>query len=215
LTNDFKTRDFFYTESKPAKSKNRLILFVQIIAIALVVFIILYLIVFIPNQVDGQSMEPNFFDKELIFTDKMINYFGLTDIGKSLGYEYQRGDAVVFPQGDTFLIKRIIATSGDKVKVENDRVYLNGNLLDEEYIDPIKKPTRMPSSSLATFLEGEEAIVPKDSYFLLGDNRTNSKDSRYKSVNFIKRDDLVGRVFFRFWPLNRFGFVSKGVANFE
>ncbi|KXK08352.1 MAG: signal peptidase I [Candidatus Dojkabacteria bacterium] len=212
---DIKTNEFFYNETKQSSKCGKFVNLLQFLAIGLVVVVLLYLVILLPNQVDGVSMEPNFRDKEQLFTDKTINLFRNTPIGASLNYDYDRGDVVVFPFEDILLIKRIIAKSGDFVKVENGRVYVNDTLLDEDYIDPLDKPTFMPFGSQATFREGETVVVPDDHFFILGDNRPNSKDSRFSDVGFVPAENLSGRVFLRYWPLNAFGIIGRGTTNLD
>ncbi|KXK25820.1 MAG: Signal peptidase I S [candidate division WS6 bacterium OLB20] len=212
MATEVKTNEYFYTESAKSGAGSRIISVLQVIAVVLVVFVLLYLVILLPNQVDGQSMEPNFLDKEQLFTDKIINMVGTTGFGQAQGYDYGRGDVVVFPFGEISLIKRIVAIGGDTVRIEGGRVYLNGILLDEEYIDPSQKPTAMPFSQ-ATFPEGVDTVVPEGTYFVLGDNRPNSKDSRFADIGFLKREQLSGRVFIRYWPPDRFGLIGRGKTN--
>lgn len=184
---------------------------VQTIIIALLISVFIYMLIAIPNQVDGQSMEPNFEDKELLLTNKVIEWFGNSAVANGLGvdYNYQRGDVVIFNNKGTDLIKRIIATGGDTVMIEDDTVYVNGNEVDEQYI-PKTTRTRVPFQGQAFLREGEEVVVPNDHYFLMGDNRENSKDSRFEDVGYVPRTSLKGRVFFRYWPLDKFGIIRQG-----
>ena len=201
-----KTSEYFYSEVKSSKGGRHIVNFLQIIAIILVIGVILYLVILIPNQVDGQSMEPNFHDKQLLFTDKTINWLG--PLIPALNYNYGRGDVVVFPEGERDLIKRVVGMPGDRLRIEKDRVYINDLLLDEAYI-----PDAMPTRTIlgwGSINEGETVEVPADSYFLMGDNRTNSKDSRFRDIGFVERKELKGRVFFRYWPLDSFGIIGRG-----
>src|SRR5215813_3371658 len=136
--------------------------------LAFSVFIAVVLIVFIyqPVKVEGTSMTPTLTDQERIFINKFTYKFGLGGI--------ERGDTVVFwyPQDPTkSYIKRVIGLPGDHVKIVGGQVFVNGNLLDESYV---RRENRDPSS----WKEGHEQIVPANEYFVLGDHRNSSSDSR-------------------------------------
>jgi signal peptidase I len=193
------------------KVKNFFMDMVQTILIALGISIFIYVVIAIPNQVDGKSMEPNFHHGELLLTNKIVHWFGNSQLASTLkiDIDYKRGDVVIFNSKGTDLIKRIIASEGDSIKIQDNYVYINGNLLDEKYL-PTTTRTRLPSAFQSTLAEGEESIVPNNTFFLMGDNRENSKDSRFSEVGFINRDNLRGRVFFRYWPLNNFGIIRAG-----
>lgn len=90
------------------------------------------------------------------------------------------------------LIKRVIAEPGDLVRISDGRVYLNGSQLAEPYVREFYEE-----------LDFEEQRVPEGHYFVLGDNRPHSLDSR--SFGFIKKEDIIGKTIFRFWPLNKLG----------
>ncbi|MFQ5493103.1 MAG: signal peptidase I [Candidatus Dojkabacteria bacterium] len=184
---------------------------IQTVIIALTISVVIYLFIAIPNQIDGQSMEPNFHDQELLLTNKIIQWFGQSPAAVSLGlaYDYDRGDVVIFTFNDTDLIKRIVAVAGDSVRIEDNRVFVNDKQLDEKYI-PTTTRTRSPFDTKAFIKEGETVTVPDDHFFMLGDNRENSKDSRFSEIGFVHRDMVKGRVFFRYWPLDKFGIIRRG-----
>lgn len=199
-------------EYKPAnKARAFFVDILQTVIIALAISVVVYMFIAIPNQVEGQSMEPNFKNTELLLTNKVVQWFGDSDIAKALNidYNYKRGDVVIFDNKGTDLIKRVIATPGDRIKIEDDKVFINGQKIDERYI-PTTTRTRVPFRSQAFLSEGEELVVPSGHYFLMGDNRENSKDSRFIEVGFVSRSDLKGRVFFRYWPVNKFGIIRQG-----
>jgi len=177
-------------------------------AIAMAISVIIYYVFLIPNIVEGQSMEPNFHNQELLFTDRTMQWFGATDIGKSMSYDYKHKDVVIFNTHGTDLIKRIIAVGGDKIMLKDGEVYLNGVVLKEEYL-PNNVKTYLLFRFESTLNEGEEVTVPDGFYFLMGDNRTNSKDSRFKDVGFISRNEIKGRVLLRYWPVNEFTLYTQ------
>lgn len=131
--------------------------------------------------VQGHSMEPTLHNAERLFVNKFIYRFT----------EPQRGDVVVFryPADESRkFIKRVIGLPGDVVAIEDGTVYVNGKALDEPYI--AEKPYRgFPAS-----------VVPEGTYFVLGDNRNNSEDSRYPDVGFVPRKNIVGKAFVVWWP---------------
>ncbi|MBN1915811.1 signal peptidase I [Candidatus Dojkabacteria bacterium] len=178
--------------------------FIQTIVIALAIVVVIYLFIAIPNQVDGQSMEPNFYNNELLLTNKIIQYLGDTAIGENLEYNYKRGDVIIFKEpGKSDFIKRVIAKPGDTISIEEGKPVVNGKIIIEEYINE-------PTKGASFLAEGETKRVPEDSYFVMGDNRDNSKDSRFSDVGFVARKYIKGKVFLRYWPLNRFGIIETG-----
>ncbi|MCL4397581.1 signal peptidase I [Patescibacteria group bacterium] len=169
--------------------------FVEAVVFALMIFFVCYLLLFQPNQVKGHSMEPTFHDGEYILTDK-ISY--------RLGFP-QRGDVIVFKSpknADVDFIKRIIGLPGENLKISGGKVYINGTLLDESaYLDP--SVYTGPESYLA---ENKEIVIPSGYYFVMGDNRMQSSDSR--DFGPVLPSEFIGKVFWRYWPINRFGRIA-------
>lgn len=172
--------------------------FLETIVVSLAIFAVVYIFLFQPHQVDGRSMEPNFHNGEYILTDKISYRF----------HTPNRGDVVVFhsPQDPRVdFIKRIIGVPGDNVKVLGGFVYLNDVKLDEQYIND-------PGSVLSgRFMrEGAEIEVPFGQYLVMGDNRLHSSDSREWGL--VTTGGIVGRAFFRYWPIPDFGVVETAEA---
>jgi signal peptidase I len=177
--------------------------------IAMALSILIFFTIAAPNQVDGESMVPTFHPEDKLITNKMSQWIGETDFGKNYGWDYQRGDIIIFSIRGQDLVKRIIAAGNDSIKILEGKVYINGNLLQENYLNQDVN-TRTFEGPFAFIKEGETLIVPERSYFVMGDNRDNSKDSRYAEVGFVKRDQVRGRVTFKYWPLNEFSWISRG-----
>lgn len=171
--------------------------FIEAIVFALAIFVVVYLFLFQPNQVKGHSMDPTFHDGEYILTDKLSYRMGLP----------KRGDVVVFKSpknADVDFIKRIIGLPGEKVKISGGKVYLNNQKLDEAaYLDP--SVYTGPESFLS---ENQEIVVPAGRFFVMGDNRPHSSDSR--DFGPVAPGEFIGKVFFRYFPLDRFG-QTEGV----
>lgn len=181
----------------------------ETVFVAVSVCAIIYLTIAIPNKVEGQSMEPNFHQSDLVLTNKTIQYLGTTDFGQKHNYDYQRGDVVIVKQGRTDLIKRIIATEGETVEIKDNAVYINGEKLKENYL-PTTTRSKLPPSELSLIRDGKTVTVPSNSYFVMGDNREHSKDSRYREIGFVSRDHIKGKVVFRYWPPSLIGVVHRG-----
>lgn len=144
------------------------------------------------TQVNGHSMEPTLYHQDNLIVDKISYRFK----------EPERFDIIVFPyqhEDNTYYIKRIIGLPGETVQILDGVIYLNGKVLEEGYGKEI-----MVSSGLAL----NEIQLGEDEYFVLGDNRNNSNDSRSEDVQNIKRSDIIGRAFIRIWPLSRFGILK-------
>ena len=200
---------------KPTIDKGKggvLIDFIQTIVIALAIVVVIYLFIAIPNQVDGQSMEPNFFHNELLLTNKIIQFVGGTSLGERFDYNYKRGDVIIFQKpGHPDFIKRIIAVEGDLVSLEDGQVVVNGKIIDEKYIDePTLGGTFLDDGDPPIRVKDAKDTPQIDSYFVMGDNRDNSRDSRFAEIAVIDRRDIKGKVFLRYWPLNKFGLIQTG-----
>lgn len=155
-----------------------------LIFLGMFIFVI-YILTF--TQVVGPSMEPILKNKDVVVVQKLFR-------------RYKRGDIVTHRAGtDQIFIKRIIAIEDDKVIIEDGKVYINDQELKEDYV---------LDENNTKILNREFEIVPKDHYLVLGDNRDNSKDSRDLSIGFIKKDDITGKVFFKFFPFNKIGIVK-------
>ncbi len=169
---------------------------VKVLLIALAVVLPIRYFVAQPFIVRGASMEPNFENSEYLIIDELSYYTR----------EPHRGDAIVFRypvNPRQFFIKRIIGLPGEEVALREGRVrvknafYPDGFMLDESYLDPPQRPTK---PDLAITLGADE-------YFVLGDNRDASSDSRVWGS--LKRKFIVGRALFRVWPFNRLGFLPN------
>jgi len=163
------------------------------------VFFFITYFFFRPFQVSGNSMYSNFKDKEYIITNLISLRFS----------NPTHGDVIVFKspsdQNKDF-IKRIIAIQGDEIFIENGKVYLNGNLLKEEYLDP-----GMQTFGGAFLQEGVKKTVPNEYFFVMGDNRNDSSDSR--TWGFVNRKNIKGISFFVYWPLNEVQIIKNPYDN--
>jgi signal peptidase I len=194
----------------PRKSQSRLggelFEWIKALAIAgLLVFVIRWFLVS-PFIVDGDSMRPNFHDRERIIVNKI-----LYDIR-----EPHRGEVIVFhvPEEGRDFIKRVVGVPGDTVKVEDDKVYINGQQIEENYLKEAYAKAHAAGElynrqdDLSDFPNDRftNGKVPEGSLFVMGDNRSNSEDSRM--IGYIPMDRVVGRADLVFWPLNAFHFIG-------
>jgi signal peptidase I len=158
--------------------------------VSVVIAIVIILFIYQPVKVEGTSMMPALVDQERIFINKFVYRFGVEKI--------QRGDMVVFwfPQDPTkSYIKRVIGTPGDVVQVDNGTVLLNGQPLYEAYVpEQYRDHVSMPPTR-----------IPEDQYFVLGDHRSSSNDSR--AWGMVPRRYIYGKAVFVYWPLNRMGVI--------
>jgi signal peptidase I len=154
--------------------------------IAILVILFLYR----PVKVEGTSMMPSLFDQERLFINQFTYKFGIGEI--------QRGDTVVFwfPKDPTkSYIKRVIGLPGDIVAVKDGFVYVNNHRLDESYVPP----------EYRDYDSHPPVHVGPDEYFVLGDHRVSSNDSR--SWGLVPRSYIYGKAVFVFWPLDHLGTV--------
>ncbi|NLK75119.1 MAG: signal peptidase I [Clostridiales bacterium] len=177
------------------KSKWKSFLF-DILFYAVLIVVCIYII---PNFVmqrtivDGDSMKNNLLDGDHLMVEKISYRFKPLD----------RFDIVVFyPYGrdyEEYYVKRVIGLPGETIQIIGSEIYINGEILEEDYgKDSIDFAGRA----------NEPITLGDDEYFVMGDNRRNSKDSRYGDVGNVSKENIGGRAIFRIWPLNRFGFIN-------
>ena len=145
------------------------------------------------TEVSGHSMEDTLDDGDNLIVDKLTYRFR----------DPVRYDRIVFPykyKEDTYYIKRIIGLPGEMVQItEEGNILINGEILEESYGREVMKSPGIAADPI---------ILGEDEYFVLGDNRNASADSRDPSVGVISGKDIVGRAWLRIWPLNKFGILK-------
>lgn len=168
---------------------------IEVVVIALAIFVIVYLFLFQPHQVRGNSMFPNFHDKEYILTDKISYRFR----------EPGRGDVIIFkaPKNEQYeYIKRTIGLPGEEIKISEGRVFINNEFIHEPYL-----PKDILTQPGLYWRENQNIALRENEYFVLGDNRSHSSDSRDWGP--VDLDNIVGRAWFRYWPLNNIGIIKE------
>lgn len=172
---------------------------IETVVIALSIFLVVYLFLMQPHQVNGQSMVPTFQSGEYVLTDKISYKLGVP----------KRGDVIVFhapeaancPQGTGCdFIKRILGLPGETVEVKENGIWVNGVKLTEPYI-----PGSFETLAGA-FTKNRAITLGPNEYFVSGDNRPYSSDSRAWGA--ITNQDIVGKAFFRYWPPQVAGWVK-------
>ncbi|EEQ79588.1 signal peptidase I [Staphylococcus warneri] len=172
-----------------------------IVALAKGIIIAIILTVFIGTSytVSGESMHPTFEDKDKVIVSK---------ISKTLNH-IDSGDVIIFhANSKSDYIKRLIGKPGDTVKYKKDQLYINDKKVKESYLSENKKykdGKYLTEDFNSKSLNGAngKAKIPADKYLVLGDNRQNSNDSRYKDVGLIDKKQIVGKVMFRYWPFDK------------
>ncbi len=153
-----------------------------IVAVVLAFFIRQFLVEL--YIVDGPSMRPTLLSEERLVVNKLVYRTRAPEKGEILVFQYPRN-----PERD--FIKRVIATPGDTIEIQNGDVYVNGELLHETYI---LEKTR------GSF---PKTTVPEGTIFVMGDNRNNSEDSRFADVGFVPYNLVKGKAMIVFWPFSQ------------
>ncbi|MCU6696110.1 signal peptidase I [Laedolimicola ammoniilytica] len=166
----------------------------MLVYVGIVLAITFLIITFVGQRthVSGESMENTLDDGDQLIVDKLTYRF----------HDPERFDIIVFPfryKDNTYYIKRIIGLPGETVQIVDGEIYINGELLEESYGREV-----MQDAGLAA----EPITLGDDEYFVLGDNRNYSSDSRDPSVALIHRKEIIGRAWLRIWPLNSFGILK-------
>ncbi|MGE7093779.1 signal peptidase I [Lysinibacillus sp. NPDC048646] len=177
------------------KSNNEIGAWLKIFIIGFLCLVGIRYFLLTPIVVDGASMNPTFNDGDRV----VVNKISSTITG------YERFDIIVFKfTGNTHYIKRIIGVPGDHIEYKNDELYINDKKYEEPYLDEFKFSLKDNEPFTENFtLEAKlgEVVVPEGHYFILGDNRRNSVDSRVDKVGFVSSDQIIGTASFIFWPL--------------
>jgi len=176
---------------RPAAPAFAAISWLRDLTVSVLIAVVVILFLYQPVRVEGTSMMPALVDQERIFINKFSYRFGISEIN--------RGDTVVFWfPGDPSksFIKRVIGVPGDKVQVTDGQVSVNQTMLDEPYVpnayrDRISTPLR---------------VVPPGEYYVLGDHRSSSNDSRMWGT--VPRHYIYGKAAFVYWPLDRMGLLK-------
>lgn len=172
---------------------------IETVVVALAIFVIIYLFLVQPHQVNGNSMWPNFFSGEYLLTDKISYRFS----------DPERGDVIIFhappaarcPQElQCDFVKRIVGMPKENIEIKSGRVLIDGRELKEPYLDQISEVNSQDTQSMTIKLnEGE--------YFVMGDNRDHSSDSRAWGP--VDKEMIVGKAWLCYWPLPRAGFIKS------
>jgi signal peptidase I len=168
----------------------------QTILLAASIFLVIYIFFFRPFQVSGDSMHPTYKNREYILTNLITLRFNAPN----------KGDVIVFKaplDKSKDFIKRVIAVEGDTVAVKEGFVYVNEKKIDE---------SKYLASDVRTYgggflKENEPVTVPKGQFLVMGDNRQFSSDSR--EWGFLKKEDIIGKSFFVYWPVNSMHVISN------
>lgn len=184
-------REDIETEEKPNVMRE---LLGMLIYVGIVLAITFLIITFVGQRthVSGESMENTLDDGDQLIVDKLTYRF----------HDPERFDIIVFPfryKDNTYYIKRIIGLPGETVQIADGEIYINGEVLEESYGREV-----MQDAGLAA----EPITLGDDEYFVLGDNRNYSSDSRDPSVALIHRKEIIGRAWLRIWPLDSFGILK-------
>jgi signal peptidase I len=186
--------------AKRSSTSRTILEYVILAVVAIAVALLIQQFLVKPYRIPSASMENTLLIGDRVLVDRISWRFS----------DPQRGDIVVFhpPFNGPVLIKRIIGLPGDEVSLADGSVYINGKLLDEPYVrvvDGQKEPTQPFSNGLPWSLQSPFK-VPAGSYFVMGDNRTDSGDSR--EFGPVKRGQFVGRAFAKYWPPGRIGGID-------
>ena len=179
-------------ETKPMKRARALFDFIEIVTFTILIILVLSSFLVRHTVVDGASMDKTLADgQHLIISDFL--------------YTPKYGDIIVFQplnaDSTAPLIKRVIATAGQTVEINDGVVYINGVAIDEEYV-------YLDGAIDPRYLDYPETEIPEGYVFVLGDHRNNSKDSRYDEIGLVDVRSILGRVILRITPLSKFGAVD-------
>lgn len=189
---ELETRQEELEEEKEVSIWKEILGWIVYIAIILGVTYLIITYVGQRTRVSGDSMESTLHSGDNLIVDKISYRFR----------DPERYEIIVFPyryEENTFYIKRIVGLPGDTIQIKDGYLYIDGERSDENY-----GLERMNKAGIAE----DEIVLGEDEYFVLGDNRNASSDSRDPSVGVLQRDEIIGRAWVRIWPLSNLGVIS-------
>ena len=178
--------------------KNAISELIETLVLSAVIIYLIYAFVASVEVVSGSSMEPNFYTGERILVDKVTKYY----------QTFGRGEIVVLsPPGENgkHFIKRIIGVPGDIIKIYDCKVYISNGVDRFILVEPYLAANTCTNGGVQ-IKNGRSLKIKEGEYMVLGDNRMSSVDSRF--FGFIAKEDIIGRVIFRFWPVSSAGFIK-------
>ncbi len=178
-------------DKKETSLLRELLEYILMIAVVVTAVIIINHVLLINAKIPSSSMENTIMVNDRVFGNRLAY----------INNDPHRFDIIIFRYPDDesiYYIKRVIGLPGEVVEIRDGKVYINGS---ETPLDDSFCP-EVPVGSYGPY------AVPEDSYFVLGDNRNNSKDSRFWINTFVSKDEILGKAEFRYWPLNKIGMVS-------
>lgn len=164
------------------------------IAIALAVVLFINFVIIVNSTVPSGSMEPTIMSHSRMIGFRVAYWFA----------DPERGDVMVFRFPDDpsqLFVKRVIGLPGETVEIIDGKTYIDGELLEEDYINDNYYLTDLAYEDYGPY------VVPENSYFMMGDNRGNSRDSRVWDNPFVERNAIIGRAWLCYWPFSRFGVI--------
>lgn len=162
--------------------------------VIIVVVIVIRTFIATPVRVDGSSMDPTLKDGDILILNKLSrNYKRFDIVVVEIKQKYYKKGKVNYKT--TKLVKRIIGLPGENIEYKDNKLYINGKVIDDVALE------ETDDFSLKEIYGINK--IPSDSYFVMGDNRDGSSDSRMSEVGLIKKDKLLGKTIFRIWPLNK------------
>lgn len=181
-----------------AENKKEWLSWVKALILAIIITFIVRTFLFVPIQVEGPSMQPNYLHGDYVMVNKLNYFFN----------EPERFDVVVFhATTERDYIKRVIGLPGETVEIINDVLYIDGEAKEETYISDqlatLEKGRNYTYNFSLEDLPGSPEVIPARHVLVLGDNRPNSTDSRH--LGLVSYDQLVGHASFIYWPLERIG----------
>lgn len=148
--------------------------------VAAILIFLLFIFVIGLQQVVGPSMSPTYKEGDVGVVNKLAYKFG----------EVKRGDVIVLSESEKYMIKRVIGLPGEVIEYKNNRLYINGREYEEKYLNDDVYTDDFTSKT-----------IPEGEYLVLGDNRSDSLDSR--DYGFISKKQIIGKVWFKIWPLRK------------
>lgn len=185
-------KDLDDTTRKRLEQRKSLFSWLRYILLWLIIGLLISQFVLQRNTVYGESMVPNLYNQDELLVEKISRFFGGISRGDIVTCKSYIGNN----EKNSSLVKRVIGLPGEKIEIRAGHVYINDDLLQEDYLAPEIK-------TIVVSERFNSIVLAEDEYYLLGDNRSHSQDSRYFGP--VKKADITGEVLLRFYPFDRFG----------